>query len=228
MQSLLVNVRAGWLGINFQRMSAKVSTVAACLQAKKAEVQETDADAEAEKQENPEKKSKSSSKKNVDVSICRLDIRIGKIVRAKKHPNADSLYVEVIDIGKGEKRTAISGLVNHISLKELENRLVVMISNMKVSKMRGINSEAMVLCAHSPDKIELLAPPPGSAVGDLVQCSGFTGEPDKEAKKKLFDQVQVDLKVDGECTATYKDVPLEVAGGKGAVKAPSLCNVPIK
>ena len=46
--------------------------------------------------------------------------------------------------------------------------------NLKPSKMRGIMSEAMVMCASTPDKVEILTPPEGSAPGDLVQVSDFS------------------------------------------------------
>ena len=37
-------------------------------------------------------------------------------------------------------------------------------------------SEAMVMCASSPDKVEILDPPPGCTPGERVTCPGFTGE----------------------------------------------------
>ena len=37
-------------------------------------------------------------------------------------------------------------------------------------------SEAMVMCASSPEKVEILDPPPGCQPGDRVSCPGFTGE----------------------------------------------------
>lgn len=52
--------------------------------------------------------------------MARLDIRVGKILKAEKHPNADSLYVEQIDVGGGEIRTVVSGLVKYIPLEEMQ------------------------------------------------------------------------------------------------------------
>lgn len=54
-----------------------------------------------------------------DISITRLDIRVGLIKKAEKHPDADSLYVEQIDVGE-ETRTVVSGLVKHIPLDEMQ------------------------------------------------------------------------------------------------------------
>lgn len=59
----------------------------------------------------------SADSKPVDVS--RLDLRIGCIVTAKKHPDADSLYVEEVDVGEAAPRTVVSGLVNHVPLEQV-------------------------------------------------------------------------------------------------------------
>lgn len=55
-----------------------------------------------------------------EITMARLDIRVGKIVKAEKHPKADALYVEEIDVGGGEIRTVVSGLVNFIPLEEMQ------------------------------------------------------------------------------------------------------------
>ncbi len=41
--------------------------------------------------------------------------------------------------------------------------------------MRGISSEAMVMCASSPEKVEILDPPAGCVIGDRVVCAGYEG-----------------------------------------------------
>ena len=64
-----------------------------------------------------------------------------------QHPDADSLYLEKIDVGEAEPRTVVSGLVAFVSLEEMQDRSVLLLCNMKPQKMRGIESQAMVLCA---------------------------------------------------------------------------------
>lgn len=63
----------------------------------------------------------SADSKPIDVS--RLDLRIGCILSAKKHPDADSLYVEEVDVGETAPRTVVSGLVNHVPLEEVNLQL---------------------------------------------------------------------------------------------------------
>ncbi|KAL3315534.1 hypothetical protein Ciccas_005836 [Cichlidogyrus casuarinus] len=77
----------------------------------------------------------------------RLLIKIGKIVKAEKHPDADSLYVEKVLFGDDGERTVVSGLANLYPLEQLQGMYGVFVCNLKPAKMRGILSEAMLLCA---------------------------------------------------------------------------------
>ena len=48
---------------------------------------------------------------HLQVCFCRLDMRVGLIRSAKRHPDADSLYVEEVDVGEDKPRTVISGTI---------------------------------------------------------------------------------------------------------------------
>lgn len=95
--------------------------------------------------------------------------------------------------------------------------------------MRGVTSEAMVMCASSPEKVEVLIPPNGSIPGDLVSCEGYPREPEPQLnpKKKIFETCAPDLKTNDECIACYKGSPL-IVPSKGPVVAPTLKNVNVK
>jgi len=184
-----------------------------------------------EKKEGKEKSPK-ENKPIVDeapINVSRLDLRIGRILNAKRHPDAESLYVEEIDVGENKPRTVVSGLVKYVPLEEMQNRLVVVLCNLKPAKMRGITSEAMVMCASTPEKVEILTPPSGSEPGDRVVCNDYLGDPDPilNPKKKIFEQIAPDLKTNDVCFATYKGSIL-IVKEKGEVKASSLTNVQIK
>lgn len=59
--------------------------------------------------------------KDVAADLDLLDLRVGKVLRAWKHPEADSLYVEEVDVGEAEgPRTICSGLVKYVSQEALE------------------------------------------------------------------------------------------------------------
>lgn len=129
-----------------------------------------------------------------------IDLRIGHIVDVKKHPEADSLYIEQIDLGEETgPRTVVSGLVNYIPIEEMRDKYLVCICNLKPANMRGVKSFAMVLAATSKDGkdggVELIQPPPGSKPGERVYFEG----PDYEnaqplaqmnPKKKIFETIQ--------------------------------------
>ncbi|XP_006631409.2 tyrosine--tRNA ligase, cytoplasmic isoform X1 [Lepisosteus oculatus] len=145
-----------------------------------------------------------------EIVPSRLDIRVGKVLSVEKHPDADSLYVEKIDVGEAQPRTVVSGLVAFVPAEELEGRLVVLLCNLKPQKMRGVESQAMLLCAslgQGNRQVEPLDPPEGSAPGERVFVEGYeAGRPDEELKpkKKVFEKLQVDMKVSEDCVAQWK------------------------
>jgi methionyl-tRNA synthetase len=69
----------------------------------------------------PKKQSGGSKAKTAEaITVAKLDIRVGLIRKAEKHPDADSLYVEEIDVGEDTPRTVVSGLVKFIPLEEMQ------------------------------------------------------------------------------------------------------------
>lgn len=126
-----------------------------------------------------------------------IDLRVGHIVDIKKHPDADSLYLETIDFGEPEPRIVLSGLVNFVPIEEMKDRWVVGICNLKPQAMRGIKSHAMLLCAtHKDGKehgVEPISPPAGSTPGERIYVEGYEGrepEPQLNPKKKIFEAIQ--------------------------------------
>ncbi|KAI8927506.1 hypothetical protein BC831DRAFT_452175, partial [Entophlyctis helioformis] len=137
----------------------------------------------------------------------KLDIRVGTIVSVSRHPDADTLYVEEVDLGEDKVRTVVSGLVKYMTADQLENRKVLLLCNLKPAKMRGIESQAMVLAATSADgtTVELLDPPAGSANGDVAYFDGYKGVPEKQlnSKKKVWESIQPQLQTDKKRQALY-------------------------
>ena len=105
----------------------------------------------------------------------KLDLRVGLILKAEKHPEAEKLYVEQVDLGEGKLRTVVSGLVDFMPPEALTNRRAVLICNLKPAKMRGVESEAMVLAASDVEhtKVELLDLPAAAAIGERVTFEGL-------------------------------------------------------
>ncbi|KAJ1974502.1 G4 quadruplex nucleic acid binding protein [Dimargaris xerosporica] len=160
--------------------------------------------------EQKEKKPSKSSDEPKPITPSQLDLRVGHIVECQKHPDADSLYMEKIDVGEEELRTVVSGLVKYIPLEDMQNRNVVLLCNLKPANMRGIKSHAMVLAATSPDgnTVELVSPPAGATPGQKVYFDDFKeGEPEAvlNPKKKIWETIQPGLLTDDACQALFKD-----------------------
>ena len=89
-------------------------------------------------------------------------------------------------------RQVVSGLVKFIPLEQMKGRRVVVLANLKASKMRGVESQAMVLCGASADgsTMELVEPPAGVPLGERVSFPGHEGEPEKQLnpKKKVWNR----------------------------------------
>lgn len=201
-----------------------------------AAVVETSAKTEEKPQQQKKEKPKKEKAPAADaapvlevVDISRLDMRVGKIVEVSRHPDADALYLEKIDCGEANPRTVVSGLVRFITIEEMQNRMVIVLCNLKPAKMRGVTSEAMVMCASTPEKVEIMSPPAGAVPGDLISCEGYGRNPDSimNPKKKIFETVAPDLQVNGDLVGTYKGANL-IVEGKGPITAQTLKNVNIK
>ncbi|KAK4532339.1 hypothetical protein CCYA_CCYA11G3196 [Cyanidiococcus yangmingshanensis] len=163
-------------------------------------------------------KSPSKTTKEERSPLARVDIRVGCILTAKPHPDADALYVEEIDIGREDGPvTVCSGLRNHIPDAAALLGPCVVVANLKPVKMRGIVSQAMVLCATAADgsRVELIKPPSGAKPGDRIYFPGTDADRDNQPdpqlnpKKKIFEKVAEHLHTsdDASCEARYDEIP---------------------
>ncbi|XP_057851459.1 uncharacterized protein LOC131061665 [Cryptomeria japonica] len=171
--------------------------------------------AKEEKKKNEEKEP--IEKKEIEVSISVLDIKVGVIRKAWKHPSAESLLVEEIDVGEDKVRQVVSGLAKHYGADELLNRRVLVITNVKPGKLRDMMSAGLVLCASNPNNsiIEPLLPPKEAKIGEQVIFSGHEGKPEEvlNPKKKQLEKITPHLFTDDKGVATYKGVPFMTSAG---------------
>ncbi len=99
---------------------------------------------------------KSEDKQLIDYEdFSKLDLRVAKVLSAEKHPNADRLLVLKISLGT-EERTIVAGIAQHYSPDELIGKNIIVIANLKPRKLRGIESQGMLLAAHDNGKVVLL------------------------------------------------------------------------
>lgn len=142
----------------------------------------------------------SGKQKKDDEVLKKLDIRIAKITSVEKHPEADKLYIEKIDLG-GETRTIVSGLVGHYEPEELIGKNVLVVYNLKPAKLRGVESHGMLLAVQQGKKVGVLHSP-DSKPGDKISITGIKQEPAEEISIDEFFSVKIkaekgSLKADG-------------------------------
>ncbi len=89
--------------------------------------------------------------------FAKLDLRIGKIVEAKRIKGSKKLIKMLIDIGN-EKRQIVAGIAESYKPEELVGKLVVVVANLKPAKLMGVESQGMVLAADVGNKAILLTP----------------------------------------------------------------------
>ena len=97
----------------------------------------------------------------------KLDIRIAKIISAEEIEGADKLLKLTLDVGDLGERTIVAGIKEHYSLDNLVGKLVPYLSNLEPRKLRGVESQGMLLAAND-DRPVLIHPdqkvPPGSII----------------------------------------------------------------
>ena len=86
-----------------------------------------------------------------------VDLKIATIKSAEPHPNADKLMVLQIDLG-GEQRQILAGIRNHYTPEELIGRQIVVVANLEPAKLRGLESQGMLLAASDEGRVVILMP----------------------------------------------------------------------
>ncbi|MCM1260216.1 MAG: methionine--tRNA ligase [Prevotella sp.] len=100
-------------------------------------------------------------KKQIEAPLISIDdfskvvLKIGEIIDCQKHQNAEKLLVSQIQIGS-ETRQIVSGIAKYYSPTEMIGKKVVVVTNLKPVKIRGVESCGMVLCAANEETLELL------------------------------------------------------------------------
>ncbi len=118
----------------------------------------------------------------------RVELRVARIVRVEPHPNADKLYVEQIDLGGGEKRQIVSGLVPYYQASELLDRKVIVVANLKAARLRGETSQGMLLAADSEGAIEVLFVDDAQP-GDRIEVEGYeAADPSERLEEITIDE----------------------------------------
>jgi methionyl-tRNA synthetase len=100
--------------------------------------------------------------------FAKMDLRIGTVVEAEKVPKADKLLKLKVDIGS-EQRTVVSGIAQHFQPEEIIGQQVTLLCNLAPRKMKGIESQGMILMAEDADgKLKFMMPNTATQNGSSV------------------------------------------------------------
>ncbi|CAI4210778.1 unnamed protein product [Parascedosporium putredinis] len=167
------------------------------------------------------------------LSPCLIDLRVGHILKAVKHPEADSLYVSTIAMGdpagtadteefEGQVcRTVCSGLNGLVPLEDMQQRKVVVVCNLKPVKMRGIKSVRLSWST-----------PADAKAGERVFFEGWQGEPEGvlNPKKKVWETFQPGFTTTDGLEVAFNASTVEALGkkdvGKLVTVGGGVCTVP--
>jgi methionine--tRNA ligase beta chain len=95
-------------------------------------------------------------------------LKVGKVVEATAHTNANKLLVLKVDLGGGETRQVVSGIKQWYAPETLVGKSVILVANLAPAMLRGVESQGMVLAATSGDQVILLSPEKEAAAGSKV------------------------------------------------------------
>ena len=101
--------------------------------------------------------------------FAKVQLRVGRVVTAEPIPKADKLLRLVVDMG-GEQRQILAGLAEHFAPEAIVGQNVLVVANLAPRKMRGLESQGMILAASTPDGPPLALAtvlgdvPPGSII----------------------------------------------------------------
>lgn len=87
--------------------------------------------------------------------FAKVELKVGEILESKRHENAEKLLVSKIKIGD-EVRQIVSGIAKQYDPQTLIGRKVIVVTNLLPVKIRGVESNGMVLCAADGEKLELI------------------------------------------------------------------------
>ena len=87
----------------------------------------------------------------------KLDLRVGLVTACEPHPNADKLLRVMVDIGEAQPRQILAGMAEFFSPESLLGKQVVIVANLAPRKMRGLESQGMILAVRKEGGLELLA-----------------------------------------------------------------------
>jgi len=134
---------------------------------KKIEAKAKAAKKEEKKVAKPDHKDETPSVISID-DFAKIDLRVGQIKECVKAENSDKLLVLQLDMGN-EIRQVVSGIAKYYTPDELIGKKVIVVSNLKPAKLRGIESNGMILAADTENGVKVLFADETANLGSRVR-----------------------------------------------------------
>ncbi len=101
--------------------------------------------------------------------FAKVQLKVGKVLECKKVEKADKLLCSQIDVGEETPRTIVSGIAKYYTQEEMVGKQVIVVTNLKPAKLRGIESQGMILCAEDENgELALITPSKSVKAGSEV------------------------------------------------------------
>ena len=117
-------------------------------------------------------KAKAEEKKLEEITIddfAKVELKVGEVIACERVENSDKLLHETVRIGE-EVRSVVSGIAKHYSPEEMVGKKVIVVTNLKPVKLRGVLSEGMILCAEDKNgSLSLVVPEKLTGSGGSVR-----------------------------------------------------------
>ncbi len=97
----------------------------------------------------------------------RLDLRVGTIKEAEPIPGSKKLLKLTVDIG--EERIIVAGLADHYQMDGLRDKQVIVLANLRPVRLKGVESQGMILAAEDEEGIHILIPDKESKPGSIIR-----------------------------------------------------------
>ncbi|HEC76864.1 MAG TPA: methionine--tRNA ligase [Thermoplasmatales archaeon] len=118
-----------------------------------------------------------------------LDLRVAKIINVEDHPNADKLYIMDVDVGKAGKRRIVAGIKKWYKKEDLTGKKIVLLANLEPAKIRGVESDGMLLAVDKNGEAILLVP--NAEEGERVYVDGITPSPPERVSYDEFKNIKI-------------------------------------
>ena len=105
----------------------------------------------------PQKEEKQEDENQITIDdFAKIELVVGTVEKCEKHPDADKLLVSQINIGK-ETRQIVSGIADFYTSEDMIGKKVIVVSNLKPAKLRGVESQGMILAGSKKKMLELVS-----------------------------------------------------------------------